>query len=82
MDLCLRYGQVTLGMELKVQRDRGPNQLEAGLVQIEGYLERLNLSTGWLVIFDRRTEAKPMAERLHTEIHSTPKGLAVTVIYG
>jgi AAA-like domain len=82
MDLCLRYGQVTLGMELKVQRDSGPNQLEAGLDQIEGYLERLNLSTGWLVIFDRRTAALPIAQRLRTEAHSTPKGLAVTVIYG
>jgi type II secretory pathway predicted ATPase ExeA len=82
MDLCLRYGQVTLGMELKVQRDRGPNQLEAGLTQIESYLERLNLSTGWLVIFDRRSEAKSIAERLHTEEHRTPKGLDITVIYG
>ncbi len=82
MDLCLRYGEVTLGIELKVQRDKGPNQLEAGLEQIEGYLERLNLSTGWLVIFDRRTDAKPIAERLCTEIHNTPKGLGVTVIYG
>jgi type II secretory pathway predicted ATPase ExeA len=82
MDLCLRYGQVTLGMELKVQRDRGPNQLEAGLSQIEGYLERLKVSTGWLVIFDRRTGAPPIAQRLRTEAHRTPKGLAVTVIYG
>jgi type II secretory pathway predicted ATPase ExeA len=82
MDLCLRYGQVTLGMELKVQRDGGPNQLEAGLGQIEGYLEQLNLSTGWLVIFDRRRGAPPIAQRLRTEAHSTPKGLAVTVIYG
>jgi type II secretory pathway predicted ATPase ExeA len=82
MDLCLRYGDVTLGIELKVQRDRGPNQLEAGLEQIEKYLERLNLSTGWLVIFDRRTNAKSIAERLSTEAHKTPKGLGVTVIYG
>jgi hypothetical protein len=82
MDLCLRYGEVTLGIELKVQRDRGPNQLEAGLVQLERYLERLNLSTGWLVIFDRRTNAKSIAERLCTEMHKTSKGLGVTVIYG
>jgi hypothetical protein len=82
MDLCLRYGQVTLAMELKVQRDKGPNQLEAGLTQIEGYLERLNLLSGWLVIFDRRQAALPIAERLRTELHHTPKGLSVTVIYG
>ncbi|NJM45066.1 MAG: ATP-binding protein [Alkalinema sp. RU_4_3] len=82
MDLCLQYGEVTLGIELKVHRDRRPNPLEAGLEQIEGYLERLNLSTGWLVIFDRRQDAKPIAERMRTESSSTPKGLNVTVIYG
>jgi type II secretory pathway predicted ATPase ExeA len=81
MDLCLRYGTVTLAIELKVQRDQGPNQLKAGLEQIEGYLERLHLATGWLVIFDRRLSAPAIAERLKTESHSTPKGLAVKVIY-
>jgi type II secretory pathway predicted ATPase ExeA len=82
MDLCLTYGTVTLGIELKVQRDRGPNQLNVGLVQIEKYLERLNLAKGWLVIFDRREKAEPLADRLRTEQHHTEKGLAVTVIYG
>jgi hypothetical protein len=82
MDLCLRYGDVTLAIELKVQRDRGPNQVTAGLEQIESYLERLPTATGWLVIFDRRKEAKPIADRLFTEQQTTPKGLPVTVIYG
>jgi AAA-like domain len=82
MDLCLRYGDITLGIELKVQRDHGPDQLKAGLEQIEGYLERLNLTSGWLVIFDRRQTAKPIADRLQTAKHSTPKGLTITVIYG
>jgi hypothetical protein len=81
MDLCLRYGEVILGIELKVWRDRRSDPLESGLEQIEGYLERLNLPTGWLVIFDRRQAAKPMAERLHTEVQHTPKGLPITVIY-
>ena len=82
MDLCLKYGNVTLGIEIKVQRDRGPNQLDVGLVQIEKYLERLNLDRGWLVIFDRREKAKSIADRLRTEHHQTAKGLAITVIYG
>lgn len=80
--MCLRYGQVTLAMELKVQRNHGPNQLEAGLAQIEGYIERLKLATGWLVIFDYRQAALPIAERVRTELHSTAKGLPITVIYG
>jgi type II secretory pathway predicted ATPase ExeA len=81
MDLCLRYGDVILGIELKVWRDRRPDPLTAGLEQIEGYLERLHLATGWLVIFDRRQTAPPLADRLHTEPHPTPQGLAITVIY-
>ena len=54
MDLCLRYGEVVLGIEIKVQRDDGRNQLVRGLAQIDGYLARLGLDFGWLVIFDRR----------------------------
>ena len=82
MDLCLRYGDITLGIELKVQRDRGPNQLKAGLEQIEGYLEGLSLDSGWLVIFDRRQEAPSIAERTRTEHHQSPKGLNIMVIFG
>ena len=82
MDLCLRYGDVTLGIELKVQRDKGPNQLKAGLEQIEGYLERLSLLGGWLVIFDCRQQALPIAERTKTERRQSPKGLDITVIFG
>jgi AAA-like domain len=81
MDLCLRYGEITLGIELKVQRDGRPDPLKAGLEQIESYLERLNLATGWLVIFDRRQSAPPIADRLTTAIQPTPKGLMITVIY-
>ncbi|NET11377.1 MAG: ATP-binding protein [Merismopedia sp. SIO2A8] len=82
MDLCLRYGEVTLGIELKVQRDKGPNQLNAGLEQIEGYLDRLSLTTGWLVIFDRRQDAPPIAERTKVEHHPSPNGLDITVVFG
>jgi hypothetical protein len=82
MDLCLRYGAVTLGIEIKVQRDDGRDQLRRGLDQIEGYLARLGLETGWLVIFDRRQQALPIAERLRSQPHQTEAGRQVTVIYG
>jgi ATPase family associated with various cellular activities (AAA) len=81
MDLCLRYGQVTLGIELKVQRDDGRNQLTSGLSQIEGYLTRLGLDSGWLVIFDRRKAALPIAQRLRSQLHQTDMGKTVEVIY-
>jgi ATPase family associated with various cellular activities (AAA) len=81
MDLCLRYGQVTLGIELKVQRDDGRNQLRSGLSQIEGYLTRLGLDSGWLVIFDRRKAALPIAQRLRSQLHHTEMGKTIEVIY-
>jgi type II secretory pathway predicted ATPase ExeA len=80
MDLCLRYGAMILGIELKVWRTGRPDPLTRGLEQLEGYLERLKQSSGWLVIFDRRTNALPLEERLQTTISRTAKGQRVTVI--
>jgi hypothetical protein len=82
MDLCLRYGAVVLGIEIKVQRDDGRDQLVRGLAQIDGYLARLRLDFGWLVIFDRRRQVLPIEERLRSESHQTDAGRSVTVIYG
>lgn len=81
MDLCLRYGNVMLGIEIKVQRDDGRNQLKRGLLQIESYLARLGLDSGWLVIFDRRKDCPAIEDRLRTEIQETQQGRMITVIY-
>jgi AAA-like domain len=81
MDLCLRYGPVVLGIEIKVQRDDGRDQLARGLAQIEGYLARLGLKSGWLVIFDRRQLALPLEMRLRCELHVTDAGRTIDVIY-
>ncbi len=80
MDLCLRYGTVTLGIELKVWRTNRSDPKTAGLEQLDGYLARLGLETGWLVIFDRRRTAAPIEERLTTEADSTPQGRTVTIV--
>jgi hypothetical protein len=88
MDLCLRYGSVILGIELKVWRTRQADPLTKGLEQLAGYLDRLKQSSGWLVIFDcrrrkrsyRRTNALPLEERLQTELAQTANGQQVTVI--
>ncbi len=53
MNLCVRYADVTLAIELKVCRHNGPDSLSEELSQIDGYLRELGLDTGWLVIFDR-----------------------------
>jgi hypothetical protein len=80
MDICLRYGKTTLGMELKVWRDQRPDPLRRGLEQLDGYLGRLGLETGWLVIFDRRRDQPSIEERTKTEKATTAKGRTVMVI--
>jgi hypothetical protein len=82
MDLCVRYGAVSLAMELKVWREGETNPLRAGLAQLDGYLAGLGLDTGWLVIFDRREGLPDIAERTTTEPATTPAGRSVVVVWG
>jgi hypothetical protein len=80
MDLCLRYGEVVLGIELKVWRTRRADPLTKGLEQLDSYLARLGQDQGWLVIFDRRENAPELVDRLTTEMNQTVSGRTVTVI--
>ena len=80
MDLCLRYGSVILGIELKVWRTGQSDPLTKGLPQLEGYLERLKQPSGWLVIFDSRKNAPALEDRLGIESALTSSGRPVTVI--
>ncbi|MFG1945867.1 hypothetical protein [Nonomuraea sp. NPDC048826] len=67
-------------MELKVWRAGKDDPLAEGLAQLDGYLDRLTLTTGVLVIFDRRPEAPPWKERGAFEQAVTPSGRQVTVL--
>lgn len=67
-------------LELKVWRDKDKDPLEAGLAQLDGYLDRLDLDHGVLVIFDRRTSSTPLCERITVEDSRTPKGRAVQLL--
>jgi hypothetical protein len=80
MDICLRYGKVTLGMELKVWREKRPDPIEKGLEQLDRYLARLGLETGWLVIFEQRSGQPAIEERTRIEKATTTTGRTVTVI--
>ncbi|NER00879.1 MAG: ATP-binding protein, partial [Cyanothece sp. SIO2G6] len=82
MDLCLRYGAVTLAIELKVWRDGQPDPLQAGLAQLDRYLAGFGLDTGWLVIFDRRSDLPPIGDRTSTETAKTLSDRSITVIRG
>ncbi len=80
MDLYLRYGNVRMGIELKVWRDGRQDPLGRGLEQLDGYLGGLGLATGWLVIFDQRSGLPDISERTSVEQAATPSGRKVVVI--
>ncbi|MFI6522900.1 hypothetical protein ACIBF1_45610 [Spirillospora sp. NPDC050679] len=67
--------------ELKVRTDESGDPVPAGLEQLDGYLDRLGLDTGTLVVFDRRRAAPPAAERTRLAEGKTPKGRAVTLLH-
>ncbi len=84
IDLCLRKGPVTLGIELKVWRDDRPDPLSKGLVQLEQYLTRLTGTgpkvAGWLVIFDQRPGLPPIEERTTASSLTSPGGFEIVVV--
>ena len=82
MDICLRYGPDIMGIELKVWRDGDKDPLVEGLEQLDGYLSGLGLDTGWLVIFDQRSNLPPISERTTSERVYSPAGREITVIRG
>ena len=69
-----------MALELKVWRDGRPDPLARGLEQLDGYLQRLSMDEGVLVLFDRRSDAAPIPERTRFERAETRTGRAVTVL--
>jgi len=80
MDLCLCHRPDVLSIELKVWRDQRTDPLESGLEQLDGYLARLGLTTGWLIISDQRHNQPPIAERTQAGVALSPGGRSITVI--
>jgi hypothetical protein len=69
-------------VELKVWRTGRPDPLAEGLRQLDDYLARLDLDDGTLVVFDRRAEAVPLADRVGFGEDRTPSGRPITVLRG
>ena len=74
-------------LELKVWREKSKDPIQEGLAQLDGYLERLGLDQGTLVVFDRRKRAAAeenadgaSAAEPRVEASRTAKGRAVRVI--
>lgn len=85
IDLLLRWklpdGSLQrVAMELKVRTARTGDPLAKGLRQIDGYLARLDLMEGILVIFDRRADAPPIPERTTLETVMSPEGRTITLL--
>nr|WP_322760045.1 ATP-binding protein [Frankia sp. Cr2] len=67
-------------LELKVRRAGEPDPLGRGLTQLDGYLDRLGLDRGTLVVFDRRPDAAPIAERTTITEVASPSGRTITLL--
>jgi type II secretory pathway predicted ATPase ExeA len=80
LDLYLSYRSTVLAMELKVWREGEGDPLTKGLKQLDRYLAGLSLDSGWLVIFDQRSQQPKIADRTSTEETQTESGRQVVVI--
>ena len=78
IDLCVQYGGTAIGIELKVWRPGRPDPTDAGLAQLDRYLDGLACDAAWLIVFDRRgTVNAPLAE---SEAATTPAGRRVVIL--
>jgi AAA ATPase domain len=73
LDVCVRWplpdGAVQrFAVELKVWRDTSRiDPVEQGKEQLAGYLARLGLDRGTLLVFDNRSDAQPLPDRMSQE---------------
>ncbi len=83
IDLCVRWPREghaeRWAVELKVWRDGRPDPLSQGLKQLGGYLERLRLDRGTLLLFDSRKGAEPLPGRCAAE-RVESEGREITVV--
>jgi type II secretory pathway predicted ATPase ExeA len=85
MDLCIRWpspgGLQKEALEIKVWRDRKADPLDQGLQQLTGYLDRLGLDHGYLILFDRRASSpgtsEPALRTEYTEVRHAGRRISV-----
>ncbi len=75
LDLCVQYRGERLGIEVKTWResDKAKDPTIEGVAQLDGYLARIGVGRGWLLLFDQRKNISPLPERLKRE-HLTTEG--------
>ncbi|WP_076833626.1 ATP-binding protein [Frankia sp. CcI49] len=67
-------------LELRVWREGRADPLRAGLRQLDGYLDRLGLATGVLVVFDQRPNTVNIVERTLITTVTSPVGRTITLL--
>ncbi|MGH3166793.1 MAG: ATP-binding protein [Trebonia sp.] len=67
-------------VEIKVRRARRGDPREEGLTQLDGYLDRLGLDSGTLLIFDRRPSAAEQPPNPEFTREDTPAGRTITLL--
>jgi hypothetical protein len=67
-------------VEVKVRRAKTGDPLAEGLDQLDGYLSRLGLDTGTLLIFDRRPSAVKKQPEPKFSAERTPAGREITLL--
>lgn len=68
--------------ELKTRGAHDGDLLEERLGQLNRYLDQLGLETGTLVIFDRRPDELPIAQRSGLGEATTPTGRGLRLLRG
>jgi hypothetical protein len=87
IDLLVRwpYGEPRAwqreALELKVWAPGRKDPLAKGIEQLDAYLGRVGLPSGYLVLFDRRPEAADIEERTRFEERTALSGRAITVLW-
>jgi hypothetical protein len=80
LDLLVTYGDMRLPIELKVWRPGDRDPREEGIAQLERSMSDLGVSTGWLVVFDRRPDLPRLSDRVSHEVVRTVRGNMITVV--
>jgi hypothetical protein len=69
-------------VEIKAWHPGEPDPLAEGLTQLDRYLDRFDLPTGTLAVFDARPIAPPIHERTTITSARTPAGRVITLFRG
>nr|MBK7064125.1 hypothetical protein [Deltaproteobacteria bacterium] len=71
-----------VGAEVVARRaaDKAKDPTIDGLTQLDGYLARIGVGEGWLVLFDQRKSASALPERQAVEAVTTAGGRRVKVV--